>query len=123
MTKNKKSLLQQVMNQIQNLETLQKQIDTGEPVLIYFSGPNCSVCTVLKSKLQKAISENFDKIRIFEVKSELHKDITSHFSVFSIPTTLVFFDKKEFMRVGRNISISDFISAIKRVYNIFYDEE
>lgn len=111
------------MYQINHLNDLLQEIDTGQPVLIYFSGEQCSVCHVLKPKIKTAIESNFDKFKIFEVKSELHKEITSHFSVFSIPTTLVFFDKKEFMRVGRNMSMSNFINDIQRVYDIFYDEE
>lgn len=108
------------MKQIQNLHELMQSINTGQPVLIYFSGPNCSVCKDLQPKIKKQISKNFEKMKIYEVQSELHKEITSHFTVFSIPTTLVFFDTKEFIRVGRNISLHNFISDIKRVYNIFY---
>ena len=111
------------MKQIQNLHELKEYINTGLPVLIYFSGENCSVCTSLKPKIQNQISHNFKNFKTFEVKSELHKDIASHFTVFSIPTTLVFFDKKEFMRVGRNISIANFINDIRRVYKIFYNEK
>lgn len=108
------------MNQIKNLKEINDIINTGQPVLIYFSGNSCSVCSALKPKIQKQISANFEKMKIYEVQSELHKEITSHFTVFSIPTILVFFDKKEFMREGRNISLSRFIDNIKRVYNIFY---
>ena len=108
------------MNQLTNLNEVNEIINTGQPVLIYFSGSTCSVCTDLKPKIQKQISVNFEKIKIYEVQSELHKEITSHFTVFSIPTILVFFDKKEFMREGRNIFLPHFIDNIKRVYNIFY---
>ena len=111
------------MKQIQNLNELKEYINTGLPVLIYFSGENCSVCKDLQPKIQNKISENFDKMKIYEVQSELHKEIASHFTVFSIPTTLVFFDKKEFMRVGRNMSLANFINKIQRVYKIFYNEK
>jgi len=111
------------MTKINSLENLINSIDTGEPVLIYFSGENCSVCTSLKPKIQNQITKHFKNFKTFEVKSELHKDITSHFTVFSIPTTLVFFDKKEFMRVGRNMSLANFINKIQRVYKIFYNEK
>lgn len=108
------------MKKIENLNELNKSINTGQPVLVYFSGANCSVCKDLQPKIQTHVFQNFPKMKIYEVQSELHKEITSHFTVFSIPTTLVFFDKKEFFRVGRNMSIANFINDIKRVYNIFY---
>lgn len=114
---------QPVMKKIINLSELNDIINTGEPVLIYFSGEQCAVCHDLKPKIENQIKSNFKKMNICEVQSELHKEITSHFSVFSIPTTLVFFDAKEFLRVGRNMSIQNFINDIKRVYTLFFDEE
>jgi thioredoxin 1 len=106
------------MNQANNLAQLQNSINTGNPVLIYFSGENCSVCKVLKPKIEAEVSQNFPKFELFEVKTDLHKELTSHFTVFSIPTTLIFFDKKEFRRVGRNMSVSLFIEELKRPYNL-----
>lgn len=106
------------MNQIQNLQQLTNSINTGEPVLIYFSGENCSVCKVLKPKIEEQITKNFDKFNLYEVKTDIHKEITSHFTVFSIPTILVYFDKKEFRRMGRNMSVPLFIEELKRPYNL-----
>lgn len=106
------------MIQATNLLQLQNSIDTGNPVLIYFSGENCSVCKVLKPKIEQEVSEKFPKFELFEVKTDLYKELTSHFTIFSIPTTLVFFDKKEFRRVGRNMSVSLFVEELKRPYTL-----
>ncbi|MBP7742204.1 MAG: thioredoxin family protein, partial [Aliarcobacter sp.] len=73
---------------INNLQELLGNINTGEPILVYFSGENCSVCKVLKPKIEKEVSKQFPKFKLFEVKTDLNKEITSHFTVFSIPTTL-----------------------------------
>lgn len=110
------------MNQIENLIQLQNRINTGNPVLVYFSGENCSVCKILKPKIEEAVSKNFPKFELFEVKTDLYKELTSHFTVFSIPTTLIFLDKKEFRRVGRNISVPLFIEELKRPYNLMCEE-
>ena len=110
------------MTLIQNLQQLQSSINTGIPVLVYFSGENCSVCKVLKPKIEEEILNNFPKFELFEVKTDLDKEITSHFTVFSIPTTLIFFDKKEFRRIGRNMSVSLFIEELKRPYNLMCEE-
>ena len=83
---------------IDNLQQLLNNINTGEPVLVYFSGENCSVCKVLKPKIEEEVLKQFPKFKLFEVKTDLNKEITSHFTVFSIPTTLIFFDSKEFKR-------------------------
>ena len=106
------------MKKIQSLQQAQDSINTGNPVLIYFSGENCSVCKVLKPKIEQEITKNFPLFDLLEVQTDLHKEITSHFMVFSIPTMLVFFDTKEFFRKGRNISISIFMEELKRPYNL-----
>ena len=80
------------MKTVHNLQQIQNSIDTGEPVLVYFSGENCSVCKVLKPKIEEEVSKNFPKFQLFEVKTDLDKEITSNFTVFSILTTLIFFD-------------------------------
>ena len=90
----------------------------GEPVLIYFSGENCSVCKVLKPKIEQEVIKNFPKFKLYEVKTDIYKELTSQFTVFSIPTVLIFFDRKEFKRYGRNISIPLFIEELERPYNL-----
>ena len=110
------------MKTVHNLQQIQNSIDTGEPVLVYFSGENCSVCKVLKPKIEEEVSKNFPKFQLFEVKTDLDKEITSNFTVFSIPTTLIFFESKEFKRVGRNMSIALFIEELKRPYNLMCEE-
>jgi len=109
------------MIQISTNDEIKEYISTGEPVLIYFSGEACSVCQVLKPKIKEEISNNFPKMKLYEVKADLYKEIASNFSVFSIPTILVFLDSKEFFRRGRNLSVSAFVEELKRPYNLFMD--
>ncbi|RXK02889.1 thioredoxin family protein [Halarcobacter bivalviorum] len=109
------------MKNLNSLEEVNSIISTGEPVLIYFSGQNCSVCTALKPKIEEQIKLNLPKIETYEVKADIYKEIASNFSVFSIPTILVFFDSKEFKREGRNISVMNFIKELERPYTLFMD--
>ncbi|MGA1931928.1 thioredoxin family protein [Arcobacter sp. YIC-464] len=106
------------MIEANNLNQIQNSINTGEPVLIYFSGENCSVCKVLKPKVEKSVKEEFSRFVMYEVKTDIHKELTSHFTVFSIPTILVYFDTKEFRRYGRNMSIPLFLEELRRPYTL-----
>lgn len=110
------------MKIINSLEEIKKNIASKEAFVLYFSSKNCSVCSVLKSKIEKEILNNFDKIDLIEIKSDENSNITSYFGVFSAPTILFFLDGKEFLREGKNISISSFLNAIKRPYEMFYGE-
>ena len=106
------------MIQIQTQEELAQEIDSKEPILIYFSGENCSVCKVLKPKIEEEVKKNFPKMKIFEVKTDESLELTAQFMIFSIPATIIYFDAKEFKRYGRNMSIPLFIEDLKRPYSL-----
>ncbi len=106
------------MLEIKTIEQINNEIDSKEPILIYFSGENCSVCKVLKPKIEEEISKEFPKIKMFEVKTDLSLELTAQFMVFSIPTTIIYFDSKEFKRYGRNMSVPLFIEELKRPYKL-----
>lgn len=106
------------MTEIRTIVEIQEQIDSKEFVLIYFSGENCSVCKVLKPKIEEEMKKNFPKFELFEVKTDEALELTAQFMVFSIPTILIFFAGKEYKRYGRNISIPIFLEEIKRPYEM-----
>ncbi len=106
------------MIEIQTIEQIKKEIDSKEPILIYFSGENCSVCKVLKPKIEEEVRINFPKMKIFEVKTDESLELTAQFMIFSIPATIIYFDSKEFKRYGRNMSIPLFIEDLKRPYSL-----
>lgn len=106
------------MVQIENEEELKSVINENEAIILYFSGNDCSVCKVLKPKIENEVLKNFPKIKLFEIKADIFKELSSQFNVFSIPTTVVIFDKKEFKRYGRNISLSLFVDEVKRIYDL-----
>jgi thioredoxin 1 len=102
------------------IELLKKTIDENDAVVIYFSGESCSVCKILKPKVIDAIKDNFEKIKFFEIKTEDYPKTCSEYSVFSLPTILLYLDGKEFARYGRNMSISQFIKNTSRPYELFF---
>ncbi len=106
------------MLEIKTIEQINNEIDSKEPILIYFSGENCSVCKVLKQKIEEEISKEFPKIKMFEVTTDLSLELTAQFMAFSIPATIIYFDSKEFKRYGRNMSVPLFIEELKRPYNL-----
>ncbi len=88
-------------------------------VLVYFSGENCRVCNALQPKIKASFDEYFPKIKQIYLDAKTDQDIAINFNVFSVPTILVFLDRKEHLRKGRNISISQFIEEVKRPYDLF----
>ena len=103
---------------MQNIESITNIIKENPAVMLYFSAPTCNVCHALKPKLLEAISENFDTFEIVSIDVSTDADIAAHFSVFAIPTVLVFLDGREFLRKSRHMSVGEVINEIKRPYEI-----
>ena len=103
---------------MQTIENINNIINENMAVMLYFSAPTCNVCHALKPKLLEAIEDNFDKFEVVSVDTSVVQEIAAHFSVFAIPTVLVFLDGREFLRKSRHMSIGEVISEIKRPYEI-----
>ena len=103
------------MQTIENVETI---IRDNLAVMVYFSAPTCNVCHALKPKLLQAIDTNFKDFKIISIDTSIDQEIAAHFSVFTIPTVLVFLDGKEFLRKSRHMSVDEVVDAIKRPYDI-----
>lgn len=103
---------------MQNIEEINKIIKENLAVMLYFSAPTCNVCHALKPKLLEAINENFKEFKIVSVDISIEQEIAANFSVFTIPTVLIFLDAKEFLRKSRHMSVDEVIKEIKRPYNV-----
>jgi thioredoxin-like negative regulator of GroEL len=100
------------------IETMTHSIQSNMAVMLYFSAPSCNVCHALKPKLIDAIEQNFSDFEIISIDISQTPEIASHFSVFAIPTLLVFLDGREFLRKSRHMSVNEVIREIKRPYEM-----
>jgi len=103
------------------IEELQQEIENNDAVMIYFSGKNCGVCKVLEPKIKEAFTLSFPKIKQIYICAEQYKITAIEYGVFSVPTIIVYFDKKEFARKSRNLSVAGFVQELKRPYGLFFD--
>ncbi|WP_434580972.1 thioredoxin family protein [Sulfurimonas sp. NW15] len=100
------------------IENIQQTIQENPAVMLYFSAPACNVCHALKPKLLEAVDRNFKEFTIVMVDISVEQEIAAHFSVFAIPTILVFLDGREFLRKSRHMSVDEVIREIRRPYEI-----
>jgi len=103
---------------MQTLEEIETIIQENLAVMLYFSAPTCNVCHALKPKLVDSIESNFDQFNIVSVDVSETPEISSHYSVFAIPTVLIFLDGREFLRKSRHMSVSEVTETIRRPYEI-----
>lgn len=100
------------------LNDIETTIQNNPAVMLYFSAPTCNVCHALKPKLLEAFAENFDAFEIVSVDISKTPEIASHYSVFAIPTLIVFLDGREFLRKSRHMSVGEVVEAVRRPYEI-----
>ena len=100
------------------VNSIQNQIQDRPAVMLYFSAPTCNVCHALKPKLFEAVEQHFDQFEIISIDISESPEIASHYSVFAIPTLVVFLDGREFLRKSRHMSVGEVIEAIRRPYEL-----
>lgn len=103
-------------NEIENL------IHTNSAVLLYVSTEACSVCKVLKPKVVELINENFPRILFLYVDAEESKETAAQLNVFSVPTIIVYFEGREYIRKSRNVSLAELQEDIERLYKMMFED-
>jgi thioredoxin 1 len=106
---------------MQTLESIHQTLNTHDAVMLYFSSPTCNVCHALKPKLTEAIMDNFPTFVIESIDISETPEIASHFSVFAIPTVVIFFQGREFLRKSRHMSVGEVVEDIRRPYNLMVE--
>lgn len=104
-----------------NIEDIEKEIAQNDAVLLYFSGKSCAVCKALEPKIRQVFTETFPKIKQIYICANTYPSIAAHFSIFTIPSVLVYFEGKETKRESRHISVEQLVQKTKRLYELYFD--
>lgn len=88
---------------------------------VYFSGPDCHVCTALKPKLLELLDSDFPALTVVEVDCSVAPELAAQLTVFAIPTLIVFFDGAECLRKTRSFSLVELADELQRLYSLFFD--
>lgn len=109
----------ETINSFEEFLTLKEK----EPALLaYFSTETCNVCKVLKPKVGELIESGFPKIKTVYVQTDKIPEAAAQNQVFAVPSILVFFEGREYIRKSRNIGIDELRQDIKRPYSLFFSE-
>ncbi|RIJ49160.1 thioredoxin [Maribellus luteus] len=108
-----------MFTEVKSLEEF-NQLKKEAALLAYFSTEACSVCKVLKPKVEAMVSAEFPEIKLAYVKSEVLPEVAAQNQVFAAPTILVFFDGREYIRKSRNVGVSELQEAIARPYELMF---
>lgn len=103
------------------VENVQHIITTHLATALYFSAPTCNVCHALKPKLEQMFSTKFSQLSMHSFNIEEDLEVAAHFQVFTIPTLLIFFEGREFIRKSRHMSVVELEQSIARPYDMLYN--
>lgn len=105
---------------VDNLETLGKLLGEVPLAVVYFGAPTCSICTVLKPKIEALCETRFPKALLLEVDRDVAPDVAAAWSVFSLPTVVVATEGREAQRFVRSFSVEAVRVAVERPYEFLY---
>lgn len=108
------------MIEVLSIIDFQIAIKSNVMVLAYLSHQTCSVCKILKPKIEELIKEEFPDTKLIYADLENIQEIKGQYSVYTVPTILLFIDGKENLRRSRNIGINELREYISRPYNIIF---
>ncbi|MBE9468326.1 MAG: thioredoxin family protein [Bacteroidetes bacterium] len=89
-------------------------------VLFYFSHDDCNVCKILKPKIYELLQNEFPKIKFRYVDIKKTPEVSAQNNIFTVPTLLIYFEGKEFVRRSRNIGITELKNLIERPYKMMF---
>ena len=109
------------MNNIKSLDEFSNILNENDAVLVYFSHEQCNVCKVLKPKVAELLDSNFPLMKMYYADTVVHPEISAQYSIFAVPTILVFFAGRESFRRSRNIGINELQELIERPYSMIFE--
>ncbi|BCD67759.1 co-chaperone YbbN [Nitratiruptor sp. YY09-18] len=108
------------MIELKSIAEVEAALQQNEGMLLYVSAPNCNVCVTLRPKIEELFQSAFPKIKLFKTDIAKVPELAGRFNILSAPAILLFFDGKEFLREGRNVSLELLAQRVQKVYDLYY---
>lgn len=97
--------------------TFDQTLAASPVVVAYFSTPTCGVCRVLRPKVEAAVRER-PGCTFTYVDCALQPDLAGRWTVFAVPTIILFAEGRELRRFGRTLALHDLEDALDRVLSL-----
>jgi thioredoxin 1 len=111
-----------VIKRLSTADELVQLVGSNMAVALYFSSPGCGVCQVLKPKVFELFQQEFPNIVLAEVDCAEAVELAAQQGIHVVPSLLVFFDRRETLRLSRNFSLAALRDQLMRPYSMCFDE-
>ncbi len=105
---------------IENIQQFEQLVASEPALLAYFSTNECNVCKVLKPKVMELIQAEFPEIGLVYVEINAQPEVAAQNRIFAVPTIVVYFDGREFIRKSRNFGIDELRQELQRPYRFLF---
>jgi thioredoxin 1 len=84
--------------------------------LLYVSSNTCSVCGVMKQKIESLLQQYYPNLELTELKIDENPLLKGELLIFSVPAIIVYYEKKEIYRKAGYLDVAELDSLIDRIY-------
>jgi thioredoxin-like negative regulator of GroEL len=102
------------------MKEVQERIAEAQALLLYVTTSDCSVCKVLRPKVQEMLTERYPKLEMVVVEMDREPEIGREYEVFSVPTVIAFFNGREFFRKVRVFGLEELAETLQRPYELLF---
>lgn len=103
---------------IESVDSLTEIINKNNIVCALFSQPNCNVCLSLKPQLEELITNIYPEVKLAYIDLQLNPELSGKYTVFTIPTIIIFVEAKEYFRKSRIINLKQLSDNMDRLFDI-----
>lgn len=105
------------MNEVTGDEILER-MRKARGLLVYYSTPDCSVCKVLRPKVEELLT-SWPQVEFLYIDTTRFPAAAAQHLVFAVPTLLLMKEGRELRRFSRTISME----ALRAALDVFSAEE
>lgn len=103
------------------MDGITELINTEKALMLYFTTTGCSVCKSLQPKIRELLQQNFPQIKFEAINMDEKTELSAQFSIFAVPTILVYFNGTEHFRKSRYIGVKELRELLSRPYNMLFE--
>jgi len=106
--------------ELNDLDQFNELVAKTPALLAYFSTTECNVCKVLKPKVAELVNMEFPEIKLVYAEINQSPELAAQNRIFAVPTLVIYFDGKEFIRKSRNFGLDELRRELQRPYELMF---
>jgi len=99
------------------IDSIAQKISRAPLSVAYFSYPECSVCRVLRPKVEELVSQ-LSGVEFLYVDTHQNPQISGQHLIFAVPTIIIFSEGKELRRFSRHFSMGELEEFLDRIVSV-----